>query len=84
MMAWETQDDTEFVVLAMSQIAEELIEKITDGPTAKKLCGDSSSLKFSDFTGVMYDESTSAQSAILQRAATLKEYRKEFGYVRMA
>lgn len=75
MVTWEnTQDDSEFIVLAMAQIANE----IEGFAVADK------ELQFSDFQGVPYDESTSAQSAILQRAASLKEYRKEFGYVRMA
>ena len=69
MLAWETQDDTPYIEIAMTQIADEL-----------KLRG---RLVFSSFQGMMYDPDTTAQSAILQRAASLKESKEANGYVRL-
>lgn len=69
------ENDNQFVIAAMKQIAKE----IKDFPIPE-----SRDLKFSDFHGWMYDVELSAQSAILMRAATLKEFIKEQGYVRLA
>jgi hypothetical protein len=73
MIAWETQDDTGFVETAMQQIAKEL--KLS---TSVQRCP-----RFSDFNGIQYDDETSAQSAILQRAATLKEVANDQGFIRL-
>ena len=70
------ENDNDFVVAAIQQIAKEL--------RWDKIFGKLDGWKFSDFAGVMYNAETSAQSAILMRAATLKEFVKEFGYVRLA
>jgi hypothetical protein len=77
MLAWETRNDNEFVTVAMAQIAQELRER-----TGLLLL--TNDLKFSSFEGLLYDSETSAQSAILQRAATLKESKGRLGYVRLA
>ena len=73
MIAWQAEDDTVFVTTAMQQLAKEL-----DLPSAVQR-----NPRFSDFQGVQYDEETSAHSAILQRAATLKEMKNDSGFIRL-
>lgn len=68
MAAFTWTDDTPYIVEAIKQIGNEMNYKAGTRVFEKDA-------KFSDFEGWQYAPEITAQSAILQRAQTLKEFR---------